>query len=499
MDAEYSGNGSMSRRTFMGGALATATRAAPVSALLCTPPAARVDADDEYDDLFRDLDQKILLGMRQFDVPGVAVGIIHRRKEYVRGYGVTDVSNPQPIDGNTVFRIASTSKTFTGTTAMCLADSGQLLFDAQVRSYITDFRAPQGAEEVTVRQLLNHSAGWLGYDYHDTGEDDGALARYVRDVHRLPQLTPVGQTFSYNNTALSVAGRVIETISGTTFESSVRRLVLDPLGMTRSGYTIEESWKQNMAVPHSIGNGKAVPDTTLFFLPRSCRPFGGLFSSVTDQLAYARFHLGDGRAVDGRRVMSKTSLRAMRLHPGPGGTLLVELDGMGVSWMLRPTAEGVTVVQHGGDLPGFHSGFLMVPEREFAITMLTNSDSGPQLIAQLFYNDWALSRFADVRNLPAVPRTLNGAGLAPYEGQYIAQQIPFSGPADPIPVRLTGSNGRLEMIEGTGTNSTTRILTFYKDDYVLVDNIGLRANFLRDLNGSVSWFRLGGRLFRHLG
>jgi hypothetical protein len=167
--------------------------------------------------------------------------------------------------------------------------------------------------------------------------------------------------------------------------------------------------------------------------------------------------------------------------------------------MLRPTAEGVTVVQHGGDLPGFHSGFLMVPEREFAITMLTNSDSGPQLIAQLFYNDWALSRFADVRNLPAVPRTLNGAGLAPYEGQYIAQQIPFSGPADPIPVRLTGSNGRLEMIEGTGTNSTTRILTFYKDDYVLVDNIGLRANFLRDLNGSVSWFRLGGRLFRHLG
>jgi CubicO group peptidase (beta-lactamase class C family) len=498
MDAERPGDGLLSRRSFMRELLATAVSAALVPAMMGTPVAARAQADDGSDHLFRELDQKIRSGMRAFAIPGVAVGVIHQGKEYVRGYGVADVGNPQPVDANTVFRIASTSKTFTGTTAMRLADAGQLELDAEVRRYITHFRPPKGAAGVTVRQLLNHSAGWLGYDYHDTGADDRALARYVHDVRRLPQLTPVGQTFSYNNTAISVAGRVIETITGTTFESSVRKMVLDPLGLTRSGYSTDETGTENVAAPHDIEDGKAVANPDLFFLPRSGNPFGGLLSSMTDQLAYARLHLGDGRAADGQRVMSEAALRAMWSQPGPGGTLLVELDGMGVSWMVRPTAEGVTVVQHGGDLPGFHSGFLLVPEKGFAITMLTNSESGPQLIAQLFYDDWALRRFAGVRNLPAVPRTLSEADLAPYEGHYTAQQIGFDDTTVDLPVELAGSDGGLKMTEGAGDDSTTRMLTFYKDDYVLVDNIGLRANFLRDVNGRVAWLRFGGRLFRHL-
>jgi CubicO group peptidase (beta-lactamase class C family) len=141
---------------------------------------------------------------------------------------------------------------------MRLVDTGRLDLDVPVRRYITNFRPSEGAEGVTVRQLLNHSAGWLGYDYHDTGKDDGALARYVEDVHRLPQLTPVGRIFSYNNTAISVAGRVIETITGTTFEQSVRELVLDPLGLNRSGYSIDEIGDENVATPHAIVDGRAV-------------------------------------------------------------------------------------------------------------------------------------------------------------------------------------------------------------------------------------------------
>jgi CubicO group peptidase (beta-lactamase class C family) len=222
MDAERPSDGAVSRRGFLREVLATGVGAATVPPLMFASAPPRAHADDGSDHLFRELDQKILSGMQAFAIPGVAVGIIHQGKEYVRGYGVTDVGNPQPVDANTVFRIASTSKTFTGTTAMRLADAGQLELDAEVRRYITRFQPSKGAGGVTVRQLLNHSAGWLGYDYHDIGADDRALARYLHDVRRLPQLTPVGQTFSYNNTAISVAGRVIETVTGTTFESSVR-------------------------------------------------------------------------------------------------------------------------------------------------------------------------------------------------------------------------------------------------------------------------------------
>ncbi|MFO1073246.1 MAG: serine hydrolase domain-containing protein [Geminicoccaceae bacterium] len=203
-----------------------------------------------------ELDRAIRRGMQELAIPGVAVAIVHRGQEHVRSYGVADVRTGRPVTARTNFRIASNSKTFTGTAAMRLVDEGRLDLDLPVRRYVTDFRPPAGAEGVTVRQVLNHSAGWLGYDYHDTGSDDQALARYVRDVRRLPQLTPVGRTFSYSNAALSVAGRVVETVTGTPFEAAVHRLVLAPLGMTGSGYDTRRVADQ--ATPHAVVDGRAV-------------------------------------------------------------------------------------------------------------------------------------------------------------------------------------------------------------------------------------------------
>lgn len=456
-------------------------------------------ADQGGSSMFAQLDQKILQGMQDFSIPGVAVGVILGDTTYARGYGVTDLSNPRPVDTDTVFRIASSSKTFTGTTAMRLVDSGALSLDAPMTRYVPGFRPPAGDGPVTVRQLLNHTPGWLGYDYHDTGTDNHALARYVHDIRNLPQLTPVGQVFSYNNAAISAAGRVIERVTGKTYESSVQSLVLGPLGLTRSTFVAEDITDGNIATPHDIGSdGKAFASPDLLYLPRGCNPFGGLLSSVRDQLAYARFHLGDGRAASGERVMSEQSLQAMRSNPGPGGTLLVELEGFGVSWMLRPTAEGVNVVQHGGDLPGFHSGLMLVPDRRFAITMLTNCNSGPKLIDQVFAEDWALRLFAGLGNLPAVPRQLSAGELAAYEGQYTAQQIGFTGPPVDIVMQLAAADGGLQLTE-VGAGGTTTMLTFYKDDFVLYGDTGLRANFLRDADGNVAWFRLGGRLLRHGG
>jgi CubicO group peptidase (beta-lactamase class C family) len=491
MDERQSRHRPVSRRSVLAGAAA----AGGAPALLSARPASAQKGDDAAG-LFAELDRKIRQGMQTFAIPGAAVGVIYRGQEYVRGYGVTDVGDPKPVDGDTVFRIASTSKTFTGTTAMCLVDTGRLVLDRSVQSYVADFDAPPAAQDVTVRQVLNHSAGWLGYDYHDTGSDAGALARYANDVRHLPQLTPVGRTFSYNNAAISVAGRVIEAVTGGSFESAVQELVLEPLGLSRSRFSEHATGIDNLAMPHDVSDGQAVMDPSLFYLPRSCNPFGGVLSSVKDQLAYARFHLGDGRAADGRRIMRGSALRAMWSEPGPGGTLFVELDGMGVSWAIRPTAEGTKVVQHGGDLPGYHSGFMIVPDKEFGMTLLTNSESGPKLLAEIFVEDWALRRFAGLSNLPAEPRTLSTAELAPYEGTYIAQQIGFTGPPVSMQIRLERKDGALAMMR-VGDDAPPTSLRFYKDDYVVVEGAGARANFLRDDGGRVAWLRYGGRLFSH--
>src|SRR5262245_7169670 len=165
-----------------------AHRRTPVAGIAAVPFAQDAEA------LFRALDAKIQAAMAEHQIPGVAVGVYYQGQEYVRGYGVTNVDYPQPVDGDTLFRIGSTTKTFTGTTVMRLVEQGLLDLDAPVRTYLPDFQTadPAVAARVTLRQLLNHSAGWRGDDFEDTGPGDDALARCVVGMARLPQVKPRG-------------------------------------------------------------------------------------------------------------------------------------------------------------------------------------------------------------------------------------------------------------------------------------------------------------------
>jgi CubicO group peptidase (beta-lactamase class C family) len=467
--------------------------------------------------LFDELDDKIRAGMRKYGIPGVAMGMIYQGTPHIKGYGVTNVDYPLPVDGDTLFRVASNTKTVTGTAAMRLVEMGKLDLDARVREYLPHFATsqPSVARRVTVRQLLNHTPGWHGDCFSDMGRGDDALARYAEGIERLPQLTPLGETFFYNNTAIMLAGHVIEAATGSTYEDAIRELVLDPLGMDHTYFFSDEIVGFNVAASHDVVDGKPAVDAPFWYLPRTLHSTGGLISSVRDLLRYARFHLGDGKAPDGTRLLTKKSLVAMRSNPGPGGAFLVELDGVGVTWMLRPSREGVRIVEHGGDYAGQHSGFVMVPERGFALTMFTNSDSGPKLIHELFYDDWALRRFAGVSNLPAEPRALSRSELAPYEGLYTGQTIDPpglpSGTVMETSIELKGTPyGRLRMtrtdsIESVGVQVSKFRLAFYREDYVLVYDEGgeptfERTNFLRGNDGSVQWLRcFGARIFRHQG
>src|SRR6185437_3799258 len=108
------------------------------------------------------------------------------------------------------------TKTFTGTAMMRLVDQGMVDLDAPVRIYLPDLKLADAsvAASVTVRQLLNHSAGWLGDDYLDYRRGDDALTNYVAGMQKLPQRTPPGQVFAYNNAAVNLAGRLIEVVTG---------------------------------------------------------------------------------------------------------------------------------------------------------------------------------------------------------------------------------------------------------------------------------------------
>ena len=504
----------ISRRAVLGGAFAGAaavalascssTRSAPATSTVATS--------------FDELDAKIEEGIKSYGIPGVAVAVLAGGQEHVKGYGVTSVDHPVPVDADTVFRIGSTTKTFTGTTLMRLIDQGKVDLDAPVRLYLPQFSVadPAASAEVTVRQLLNHSSGWLGDDLQDFGRGEDAVSRYVASMTRLPQLTAPGTVFAYNNSGLVVAGRIIEVVTGSSYETAVRDLLIDPLELDHTRFFSDQIVGFNVAASHNVVNGKAVVDPAFWEFPRSCNPTGSLISSARDQLRYARFHLGDGTAPDGTRLLGKNALQAMRSDPGPGGTLQVELTGMGLTWMLRPSAENETIVQHGGTWAGQRSGFFMVPSRGFAMTVLTNSEGGAQLTNDLFADDWALRRFAGLSNLPATAQSVGSADLAPFEGRYVAQQVVESGSLESVVIDFRGENGRLigtirdgadpstflDGRPGPDENAgTTTGLAFYRPDYCLdldADGqpTGTRSNFVRGPDGEVAWFANHGRLYR---
>lgn len=498
----------LSRRSVLRGA-AGGLAAALFAGTATTAGCGRTASAPE-DELFAELDAKIEELMAAYAVPGVAVGVWHRGREHLRGFGVTDIEQPEPVTPDTLFRVGSTTKTFTGTALMRLVDSGEMVLDERVRTYLPDFRTADAevADRVTVRQLLNHSAGWRGDYYEDFGPGDDALARYTAGIATLPQLTPPGTTFAYNNAAVTMAGHVIEKVTGLGYEQAVRELVLDPLGLEHSGFFADELRAVPSTASHHVVDGQAVLNRQAWDMPRSLHPTGGLISTARDQLRYARFHLGDGTDPQGRTLLTTDSLLAMRSEPGPSGTLTVEVDGTGVTWHLRPTAEGVPVIMHGGAWPGQQSGFYFVPDRDFALTLLTNSDGGDRLIADIMYDDWALQRFAGLHNLPARVRDLTPGQLADYEGRYTSEEIGEDGTLTRTDTLLTADAGRLRhrVLSPAGEPvaaepHTPTHLGFYRDDHVLHqdragNSLHNRSDFVRDETGRVRWLRMGGRLHR---
>jgi CubicO group peptidase (beta-lactamase class C family) len=182
--------------------------------------------------------------------------------------------------------------------------------------------------------------------------------------------------------------------------------------------------------------------------------------------------MGDGRAADGTEVLTPASLQAMRTNPGPGGTLVAEIDGFGISFGLRRTAEGVRVVIHGGSWAGQDSGFFFVPERDFAMTMLTNSDGGTRLRLDLFYDDWVLQRFVGLHNPPAEPMRLSSTRLAEYERTYVNLGINRAGTRVETVLTVQGKDGALSGEVALGDAVSDIGLTFYRDEYVLVERDG---------------------------
>src|SRR5215218_9943249 len=213
--------------------------------------------------------------MREFGVPGVTIGVIDGASLTTRGLGITNVEDSLPVTAHTVFPIASISKTFAATAIMRLVEQRKVDLHAPVRTYIPAFKVRDEAvsRDVTVWHLLTHLGGWEG---QVSGPDRGTetLKNFVGTITDLMQVAPPAAAWSYNNAGFSLAGRVIETVTGTPINRAIRDLVFQPLGLEHAGTTAGEFIVQRFAAGHFTRDGK----TTLQrpFAPSSSVTAGGV-------------------------------------------------------------------------------------------------------------------------------------------------------------------------------------------------------------------------------
>ena len=460
--------------------------------ILCLRIAAQTPADPRFEALARLTEAKL----KEHGVPGVALGIVADGRTTIRGLGITNVEDPLPVTEHTVFPIASISKTFAATAMMRLVEQGKIDLRAPVRSYIPEFRVRDEAvsRDVTPWHLLTHLGGWEG-QVSGPHRRTETLKNFIGTITDLMQIAPPGQAWSYNNAGFSIAGRVIETVTGTSINRAIRDLVFQPLGLEHAGTTAGDFIVQRFAAGHTTRDGK----TTLQrpFSPSASVTAGGVGLCMTDLLAYARFHLGDGTAATGERMLRHESLEQMRaLQQRKQGTD----DEIGLAWHIRRVGP-VRTFGHGGTLGGHILLLEIVPERNFAIAILTNSNTGWRLIQDVerealksylgaaYAANQAIAHRGLVETIPGAEPLARQPDPAPYLGTY-------ARPSNSYVVRADGGKLVVEDRPNAGGPSREFPVAFYGPDRLIVTDgpdRGQSIEFIRDASGRVQWIRVVGR------
>ena len=320
-------------------------------------------------DLEAFLDALLPAQLQNRDIAGAVVAVVKDGKVLLaKGYGYADFAAKKPVVADqTMFRPGSISKVFTATAVMQLVEQGKLDLDRDVNDYL-DFAIPKTyPEPVTLRRILTHTAG-----FEETLKNlfvpSAREMRPIRDylIAAMPQrIFPPGTVPSYSNYGVTLAGYIVERISGEPFEKYIATHILDPLHMTRSSFAqpLPASLESLMSQGYlAAGQGAR----SFEFVPAA--PAGALSATATDMTRLMLAFLGEG-TLDGATILKPETVRAMEarqfeFHPA--------LRAIGFILMDYST-NGQRIVGHGGDTIFFHSDMMLMPDAHVGIFISYNS------------------------------------------------------------------------------------------------------------------------------
>ncbi|GLY42899.1 serine hydrolase [Amycolatopsis sp. NBRC 101858] len=350
---------------------------------------------------------------RKHRVPGAVLGILRLDGTVgddvaTVGWGVLNKATGVEVTDDSVFQIGSITKVWTATVVMQLVDEGLLDLDVPVVEVLPELRLadPYVTKQITVRHLLTHTGGIDGDIFTDTGRGDDCIEKYVEVLEQAAQNHPLGATLSYSNSGFILAGRVIEKLTGTSWDAALRERLFGPLGLTHTGTLPEEALLFRAALGHvAIGDGDPRP-APVSVPPRSVGPAGLITASAADVLVFARLHLVGGLGSDGSRVLSEASAAAMTEHQADMPDEHTLGDSWGLGW-IRFDWNGHRVYGHDGNTIGQSAFLRVLPEQGLAVTLLTNGGNAHDLYVELYREI-----FAELAGV-AMPRPLEPAAWPP--------------------------------------------------------------------------------------
>jgi len=316
-------------------------------------------------------------------MPGLAVGlVVDGELVWSKGYGVRDLASGQPVDADTLFRLASVTKSFTAMAVLQLRDEGKLSLDDPADRYLPELAGlvypTRDAGRITLRHLLTHNGG-LPHDPPVPIDETRPPPSDADVLASLQGLTLENAGFSYSNLGFMLAGMVVSRVSGIPYGDYMTSRVLRPLGMTSTGFAPPPDRLATGYVLH--GDKPEHPG----MLNLGANPAGGLFASVRDLGRYAAFQLSawpprddadDGplRRSSVREAQRMATYQSLFVAPRPvGKPQSASATGYGFGWGAQETCDFDTVVWHNGALSdGYLSMVLLLPDRGVALVALTN-------------------------------------------------------------------------------------------------------------------------------
>lgn len=401
-------------------------------------------------------------------VPGAAVGIWQRGEPVLlRGFGVTNVDNPRPVDPQTLFKLASTTKAFTTAALALLVEEGRLQWDSRVVDYLPEFQLgdPWITREFRVEDLLTHRSG-LGAGAGDLmlwpQPNQFTRADVLAGLKYLPVTKKFRADYAYDNLLYIVAGELIAAVSGQSYEDFVQEHLLARLGL-RHCYAgpVPETARDNLADPHRLEDNRLVVDTPNLAgdQPIVLAAAGGMHCSAGDMLRWLRTLLAGGVTPDGERIFSEESrdrlwkpVTLMPMSDERARRDAGHFYAYALGWRVQDM-HGLRVIHHTGSLSGMYAWAAVVPEKDLALVVLMNRSAGVAR-QSLIYGLLKPYLGAEPRDWLAYFQELYGGAAEPLEPEhYPPPQIDSAVAARDLPgryrdpwfgpIRIEGDSGEL--------------------------------------------------------